>query len=165
VKNTDIRGKKLSKIIYITLLSITGALIVLLITGTIIGLVRSGDEPVIRLGNTVQPPPVQTQGDDIRIYSGLERLRITLADSSVLILSVSFPYSANDIAFTEELAVKINEFKILAGEYFQSLSVQALINLDEDAAKQEILRRFNSNLRLGRINALYFNDLMIIGAL
>jgi flagellar basal body-associated protein FliL len=79
-----------------------------------------------------------------------------------MILSISFPYLATDIAFTEELAVKINDFKSIAIDYFSSLPAEKLSVLDEDAAKHEILRRFNANLSLGRIEALYFNDLMIM---
>jgi flagellar basal body-associated protein FliL len=161
VKITDLPEKKAHRIIYITLLSTAGLLIIVLITGTIFGLARRSAEPV----NQVRSEPVQRQGDDIRIFSGLGRLRIALADSSIMILSISFPYLANDIAFTEELAVKVNDFKIIASEYFMSLGAQALIRLDEEAAKKEILRRFNDNLRLGRIEVLYFHDLMIIDAL
>ena len=176
MKITDLPEKKAPRAVYITLLSITGVLIILLIAGTIIGLARHGSEPIIRFGNSEPQTRFsaaqesssnipQAQGDDIRIYSGLERFRITLADSSIMILSISFPYSASDIAFTEELAAKVNDFKIIAGEYFQSLSGNTLNHIDEEAAKREILRRFNNNLRLGRINALYFHDLMIIDAL
>jgi len=161
VNITDLPQKRAHRIIYITLLLIIGLLIISLITGTIFGLARRGNEPVT--ANQFQAEPVQT--DDIRIFSGLGRLRITLANSSILILSISFPYYADDTAFTEELAAKVNDFKLFAEEYFQSLDAQALIHIDEEAAKQEILRRFNNNLRLGRINVLYFHDLMIIEAL
>jgi flagellar basal body-associated protein FliL len=161
MKSIYIPNKKIPGIIYITLLFIAGALIILLITGTIFDLVRPQNAgPVFAFKKNIRTE--QTQTDDIRVYSGLERLRIPLSNSSTLLLSMSFPYSAKDIAFTEELAAKISEFKAISTEYFSSLPAERADQIDEEAAKQEILRRLNANLRLGRINALYFNDMTII---
>jgi flagellar basal body-associated protein FliL len=47
-------------------------------------------------------------------------------------------------------------------EYFGSLDGGSLERIDEEAAKAEILRRCNALLRLGKIEALYFYDLMLI---
>jgi len=156
--------EKIEKILYIVLFSIIGILVVLLITGTIAGLIRSpGAQPLIRFGSPVRIEQPQTQRDDIRIYSGLERLRITLADSSILILSIAFPYSANDGAFTEELAARVNDFKMIAADYFSTLpAAGSRVFIDEDASKQEILSRFNNSLRLGRIDVIYFHDMMVL---
>ncbi len=81
-----------------------------------------------------------------------------------MILSIAFPYLAADTSFTEELAAKIGDFRTITADYFSSLPPEKIINIDEDAAKKEILRRFNAGLRLGRIDALYFSDMMIIDA-
>jgi flagellar basal body-associated protein FliL len=157
-------GSRFSHILYIVLLSLAAAIILLIIIGTVFALVRSpAAAPVITLGTL--PAETQnafTQTDDIRVYSGLGRLRVPLANSSILILSISFPYSADDIAFTEELAAHVNDFRDIASGYFSSLPANSLARIDEDAAKTEILRRFNENLRLGRISALYFNDFMVL---
>jgi len=139
-------------------------LIGVLIAGTIYALARpKGAGPVFRIGNSpvsaVEQGPVN---DGVSIFAGIGRLRIPLANSSILILSIAFPYPSNDRVFAEELAVKIGEFRAIASEYFSSLPSEKLHNLDEEAAKTEILRRYNTNLRLGKIQALYFNDLMII---
>jgi len=146
------------------LLSLAGALIFLLLTGTIFGLVRSRDAgPLLRFGNSARTAQI-AGNEDIRVFSGLGRLRIPLVNSSTLLLSIAFPYAANDIAFTEELAVKINDLRTIAAEYFSALPEEAIVQIDEETAKQEILRRYNNNLRLGRINALYFSDMMVIDA-
>jgi len=157
-------SEKLPRVLYIVLLSLSGALIVLLIAGTVYGLVRSPDAaPLFTLGKsggTAADPLL----DDIRVFPGVGRLRIPIANSSILILSIAFPYQAGDTAFTEELAGKTNELKAIATNYFSALPADKLIQIDEDAAKAEILRRFNAALRLGRIEALYFNDMMILDA-
>jgi len=164
MKKFHISNKKISGIIYAALLLIAGVLIVLLLIGTIVGLIRSRNaEPVFVIGNSSRTETAKD--DDIRVYSGLERLRIPLSNSSTLLLSVAFPYFANDIAFTEELAAKINDFKMIITEYFSSLPAENANQIDEDAAKRELLRRFNAVLRLGRINALYFSDMRVIESL
>jgi flagellar basal body-associated protein FliL len=149
-------NKAFLRIFNALLLSIIGVLIVLLIVGTIIGLTRSRDTRPL---NTEQ---TSAQTSDTRVFSGLGRLRIPLSNSSILILSIAFPYSANDIAFSEELASKISELRGIAGDYFSALPADKIIQIDEEAAKQEILRRYNNSLRLGRITALYFSDMIII---
>jgi flagellar basal body-associated protein FliL len=160
------------RIIILVLLLIAAAMIVLLIIGTIYGIARSSDEPVIRFGRTTGAEqaarmPSGTNGAmqgiaDIRVFSGLGRLRIPLSNSSIMILSVAFPYYANDLAFTEELAAKIDEFRSIASDYFSSLPAEKLADIDEEAAKNEILRQYNAILRLGRIEALYFSDMIIL---
>jgi hypothetical protein len=108
--NTDTR---FSQVLYITLFSITGVLIIILITGTIFGFARSSDNPLFSLGSnvTITPTLSEMQGDDFRVFSGIGRLRIPLSNSSILILSIAFPYNSGDITFTEELATKISDFK------------------------------------------------------
>jgi len=163
----SIHSSKLSRTIYIVLLSLAGALIVLLVIGTVVGLVRSREkDPLFTLGKTGETAAPQPDflTDDIRVFAGIGRLRIPLANSSILILSIEFPYQAGDIAFTEELASKTGELKTLATDYFSSLSIDKITQIDEEAAKTEILNRYNSALRLGRIEALYFGDMMIIDA-
>lgn len=157
-----ISGTKVSRIIYMILLYVAGALILLFLTGTIFGLVRSSNNPILKLGKSSETASVNSQYDDIRVFSGIGRLRIPLSNSSILILSIAFPYSANDITFTEELAAKITDFRTIAYDYFSSLPVKDASQINEEAAKAEILKRFNESLRLGRIQTLYFSDLMVL---
>ena len=159
---------KLSRILNTVLISLAGIIIAVLIAGTIYAFARSPDsEPLFRLGksNITQRAGASAASpkDDIRVFSGLGRLRIPLSNSSTMILSIAFPYLAGDVAFTEELAAKIGEFRGIASGYFSSLPAEKLIDLDEEAAKSEILKMFNAGLRLGRIEALYFSDMIIIG--
>ncbi|MDR1869555.1 MAG: flagellar basal body protein FliL [Treponema sp.] len=158
---------KLSRVVYSALLSVAGAIIGLLALGTIFALLRpSNSKPLFSLGKAGETGQASGSGtarnDDVRVFSGLGRLRIPLSNSSTLVLSIAFPYSAGDTAFTEELAGKIGEFRVIASDYFSSLPAEKLVELDEETAKQEILGRINAGLRLGRIEALYFSDLLII---
>ena len=155
---------KPSQLLYIGLLSLAGMLVLLLLIGTIIGVARSsGSQPLIRLGKHGKTSAKNASNDeDIRVFSGLGRLRIPLSNSSTLVLSIAFPYPAHDAAFTEELAAKIGDFRSLASGYFSALPADQIANLDEEAAKREILTRYNAILRLGRIRTIYFSDMMVI---
>jgi flagellar basal body-associated protein FliL len=103
----------------------------------------------------------------VSVFNGIGRLRIPLAAPAggpvaTMILSIAFPYPLNDPPFTEELAARVPDFRSIAFEYFSSLSPGELRDPDEEKAKKEILRRYNAALRLGRIETLYFSDLMIV---
>jgi len=154
----------ISRVIIVFLLSVIAALVTLLAAGTIFALVRpQGAQALFTLdGSRRESLADWSSGNDVRVFSGLGRLRVPLSNSSVLILSIAFPYPASDTAFTEELAAKIGDFRTIAAGYFSALPEADIIQIDEDAAKLEILRRFNNTLRLGRLTALYFSDLMII---
>lgn len=161
MKKISPANEKLSRIVYSVLLSIAGLLILILIIGTIIGLSRSGNaDPFI--GSGYIPAEPDSFNDDIRVFSEMGRLRIPLVDSSTLVISIAFPYSANDVTFSEELAAKIDDFKSIVISYFSSLPAANLAPIDEERAKHEILRRFNNNLRLGSLQTLYFIDVTVI---
>jgi len=147
-------------------------LVFFLISGTIFSVTRpDGASPLLRIGGSRDTAQEQRLDDfgsyvaDTSIFTGIGRLRIPLQNSSTLIISIAFPYPNNDRPFSEELAVKVGEFRSIATGYFSSLPAGRpgeTINIDEDAAKAEILRRFNSNLRLGKIQVLFFNDLIVL---
>lgn len=140
------------------------ALIMLIVAGTIYAFVRvPGSPPLFRIGGAESGPARAASAEGgTGVFAGIGRLRIPLTGASTMILSIAFPYPPGDRAFTEELASKIGDFRALATDYFSALPAEKLVNLDEETAKTEILKRYNASLRLGTIQALYFNDLMII---
>jgi len=165
VSKIIIDKEKISRILYIALIAIAGTLILLIMAGTIIGLARPHNaQPLLTLGGSARPGSghIASNEDDIRVFSGLGRLRITLANSSIMLLSIEFPYSAGDTAFTEELAARIGDLRDIATGYFSALPEENVIQIDEEKAKQDILRMYNNSLRLGRIEALYFSEMTVI---
>jgi flagellar basal body-associated protein FliL len=112
----------------------------------------------------VQPGAArQTPGQE-QIFTGIGQIRVSTADpqGGMAILSVSFMYYPEDKAFSEELALKVKEFREIAINYIGSFSVADLQKQDEAIIKAELLRRFNAILRLGRIGSLFFTDFMIV---
>jgi len=167
---TPLSGRLL--IAYRVLVVLALALAVVLITGSLYALFRSPNSgPLFRIG--ANGGKQGRRGPDTgvvspmalpNVFSGIGRLRIPLAGepAAALVLSISFPYSADDRPFAEELASRIGDFRSIAAEYFASLPREKAVDLDEEAAKAGILGRYNAMLRLGSIETLYFGDLIIV---
>ena len=98
-------------------------------------------------------------------FTGIGRIRISTADPQpgMVILFVSFIYYPDDKVFSEELVLKIRDFREIIIEYIGSFTVEDIQKQEEENIKHELLRRFNAILRLGQIETLYFSDFMIIG--
>jgi len=141
------------------------------------GAVRDGIRGGIRDGNGGTGRGGQGGDSDgagaYHVFSGIGTLRIQnegkasgkagqQAAAAVIIVSISFPYKADDRPFTEELASHLGEFRSIAINYFAGLPRDRLSRLDEEQAKADILRQYNALLRLGRIETLYFSDLTIV---
>ncbi len=107
-----------------------------------------------------QPAAAPTE----RYFTGVGRLRAASADPvpATVIVSIAFPYDSGDAAFSEELAAHLQDFRDLTMDLFSSYTADKLRSLGEGTIKQELLRRWNSVLRLGKITVLYFNDYLIV---
>ena len=175
-REIDVPGNKLI-IFYRVLVVIMLLLVAILLAGSLYGFLRSRDSgPLFHIGGkgggvksagSVQESAFREgirEGDKpYNVFSGIGTLRIQNADKpAVIIISISFPYKAEDRPFTEELASNIGEFRSIATNYFANLPKDKLVKLDEEQAKADILKQYNALLRLGRIETLYFGDLMIM---
>jgi len=98
-------------------------------------------------------------------FTGIGRIRVSTADPQpgIVILFVSFIYHPEDKAFSEELALRVRDFRGIITDYIGSFSTAELQEQGEEDIKAELLRRFNTILRLGKIEVLYFSDFMIVG--
>jgi flagellar basal body-associated protein FliL len=137
-------------------------LVLLILGGTFYALIRGPVEESGGQGGPAEPGAGSPGG--IAVFSGIGRLRIPVGGSprTTVVLSIVFPYPAEDRSFTEELAGKVPLFRRIVQDYFGSLAPEELVPLDEDRTKAELLRRFNGELRLGSIDVLFFNDFMIL---
>lgn len=98
-------------------------------------------------------------------FTAIGKIRVSTANPQpgMVVLFVSFIYYPDDKAFSEELVLRINDFRDVIRAYIGSFSITELQKMDEEMIKTELLRRFNVILRLGQIETLYFNDFMIVG--
>ena len=98
-------------------------------------------------------------------FTGIGQIRVPTLDPQpgMVILLVSFIYYPDDKAFSEELTLRIGDFRDIIKEYIGTFSIIELQKLGDENIKTELLLRFNSILRLGQIETLYFSEFMIIG--
>jgi flagellar basal body-associated protein FliL len=153
-------------IIYRISVALILVLALALLGGTLYAVFRGqGSGPLFRVGSGGEVQIGQdTASEALNVFSGIGRLRIPLEgdEASTLVVSISFPYPAEDRPFAEELASHIGDFRSIATLYFGSLPPEKAVRLDENVAKTEILERFNKLLRLGKIETLFFGDYMVV---
>ena len=167
-------GDKRTRVLSFTYRSLIICLALLglvIIGGTVFGLLFH-NEPPDRKQADIFP-----EGEDGQIFTGIGQIRVPVpgskpgtegvppADSQpgMVILFVSFIYHPEDKAFSEELALRVRDFRQIITDYIGSFSAAELQKQGEDSIKAELLRRFNAILRLGQIETLYFSDFMILG--
>ncbi|MDR2471879.1 MAG: flagellar basal body protein FliL [Treponema sp.] len=157
MKRIEERPAPVALRLYRILICVVMALGIILIAGTVYGLVRgrAGASPVFS-----EAPPAGEDGESI--FSGMGTLRIPTADPEpeTLLVSIAFPYDKNDRPFSEELASRLSFFKTAAAEYLGAFSAEELTALDMDTVKTELLTRYNAALRLGQIRELYILEYM-----
>ena len=149
--------------------SLTICLIVLgliIIGGTVYG-VFFRSVPLGASGNNLseQTNVSQASGQgQTSTFTGIGRLRIPTADPQpgMVILFVSFLYHPDDRAFAEELALRVGDLREIVRDYIGSFHIAELQRQDEEVIRTELLHRFNTILRLGQIETLFFSDLMML---
>ena len=131
------------------------------IGGTIYGVFFLTDSDVNEQVEVLETGDGDSQG---QIFTGIGRIRVQTADPQpgVVIVFLSFMFDPNDRAFSEELVLKVREFRDTIADYIGSFSTAELHIQDEEKIKTELLRRFNAILRLGQIETLFFIDFMIL---
>ncbi|MCL2558596.1 MAG: flagellar basal body protein FliL [Treponema sp.] len=158
-------------IVYRIAIALVLALVAVISVGSVFALARPPDaQPLFQLGRESAPAVVEeVRGDwaldgHFSVFTGIGRLRIPLSGQSpaALVLSVSFPYASGDAAFSQEISTRAGEFQAITTEYFSRLSRQQIAVMNEDLAKSEILALYNALLRLGRIEDLFFTDLILL---
>ena len=166
MKKEIIKSSEKLLVTYRVLMVVILVLVLLLVTGSLYAVIRPADAgPLFRIGGKGGSMQASANpGEATAEFSGIGSLRIPVSGSPsvTVILSISFPYPVNDRPFAEEIDSRIGEFRSIAIEYFSALPAEKIIRLDEESAKIEILRHYNSLLRLGQIKTLYFTDFNVI---
>jgi flagellar basal body-associated protein FliL len=157
------------RIMYPMLLILLFFVGLLLLGGTLYALV------FLREGNAAgkeQPSGAFVPAGGEQLFTGIGRIRVSAGDDSspTIIVSITFPYSPADKPFSEELAARVGDFRTIAADYFKSFSAVepgsidsgSIHSIDETILKEELLSRYNSILRLGKIRTLYFNDFLYL---
>jgi flagellar basal body-associated protein FliL len=145
-------------ILYRALAFTAAALILVILAGTVYGLLRQG-----KLRGEQAPFPAETAGGAVEsVFTGLGTMRIATADSEpeTIVISVAFPYNKNDRPFSEELASRISFFRSATEEYLGAMTAEEIAALDPASVNEELLVRYNAALRLGQIREIFILEFM-----
>ena len=156
MKRVEEHPPQTSVMVYRVLLVVAGVLVFILIAGTIYGLVKRG--------KTAGPLPVPETSVEEALFSGLGTMRIPTADPEpeTLIIRIAFHYNKNDKPFSEELVSRISAFKTTTSEYLGAFTGEEITDMDTDMVKTELLKRYNTQLSLGKIKELFILDFMLL---
>ena len=107
------------------------------------------------------------EGGDRKVFSGIGTVRSEMAadsagNSKTLVLAPVFYYDEGDRAFSEELSSYTHVFREATSSYINSINEDSPELFDEMLLKKALLERYNANLKLGRINELYFTEYILI---
>jgi flagellar basal body-associated protein FliL len=159
MKTTRNRPVQALSFLHQGLLIFLAALAFIIIGGTIYGVFfhnpRHQNETI---------PQASGESGGRHIFTGIGLRRVSTADPQpgTVVLFFFFFYFPDDRAFSEELALRVKDFRETITDYIGSLSASELHNLGEENLKTELLRRFNNILRLGQIETIYLSDFMIV---
>ena len=151
------------------LLAIIAGLLLVILIGTIVGLVgkkKNTPEVLIAQGKAVSlMAPANTE--EVSYFElGSIRISTAKADSqeggSLLILSPWLAYPAGDTVFYEELSRKSGSIKGIFQAYFSSRTKNQLLTETEEKIVQIIMEEINADLALGKISSIYFTDYLFL---
>ena len=151
------------------LLGIIAGLLLVILAGTITGLVgkkKNTPEVLISQGKAVSlMAPSDT--DEVAYFElGTIRVSCAAADSeeggSVLVLSPWLAYPAGDTVFFEELSRKSGSIKGIFQAYFSARTKNQLLTETEERISQIIIEEINADLALGKVSDIYFTDYLFL---
>jgi len=150
------------------LLSLIGLIFIGVIAGTAIALFKKNAKPGEGLEKIYDRPIDASKGKygkDVQ-YNLIGKMWIPLKtekneNAVTLIVSPWFEYK-EDRAFYEEMDRKHANLKKITFNYFSSMSMKEIKSRDEKLIKEELVRRINEILILGKIDKVLFNDFQFL---
>jgi flagellar basal body-associated protein FliL len=151
------------------LLGIIAGLLLVILIGTIVGLVgkkKNTPEALISQGKAVSlMAPSDT--DEITYFElGTIRISTAQADSAeggtIMILSPWLAYPAGDTVLYEELSRKSGSIKGIFQAYFSARTKNQLLTETEERIVQIIMEEINADLALGKVSDIYFTDYLFL---
>ena len=82
--------------------------------------------------------------------------------SPLVVVSPWFSYPEGDKQLYEELSSKEKQIRAVVAGYFAALTMDEARHKGEARVKEELLEIINSNLVMGKIRAVYFNEYIFI---
>ena len=161
----------------LVLFSIIGALVLVILFGTVIGLASKKAAPGKNLRDAdPEPTPREIENlnkhsdSPIAAYTGLGTIRCITAPAddnpedagTAVVITPWLSYPQDDTVFFEELARKRLIITGIFTSYFGSCTKVELLSRTEDSIKQDLLNQINEQMSLGKISGIYFTDYIFL---
>lgn len=159
----------------LVLFSIIGALVLIILFGTVIGLASRKAAPGKNLRDAdPDPTPREIENlnkkldDKIAAYTGLGTIRCITAPENeedigtAVVITPWLSYPEGDTVFFEELARKRLIITGIFTSYFSAHTKVELLSRTEDKIKQDILEQINEQMSLGKISGIYLTDYIFL---
>ena len=151
------------------LLAIIAALLLVILTGTIIALAdKKKQTPEVLISQGKALSLMAPSNTDEITYFELGTLRISTAQAdsdeggSLMVLSPWLAYPAGDTVFYEELSRKSGAMKGIFQAYFSARTKNQLLTETEEKIEEVIKEEINADLALGQISDIYFTDYLFL---
>lgn len=151
------------------LLGIIAGLLLVILAGTIIGLVgKKKNTPAVLISQGKAVSLMAPSDTDEVAYFELGTIRVSCAaadseeSGSIMILSPWLAYPAGDTVFFEELSRKSGSIKGIFQAYFSARTKNQLLTETEEKISQIIIEEINADLALGKVSDIYFTDYLFL---
>lgn len=161
----------------LVLFSIIGALVLVILFGTVIGLASKKAAPGKNLRDA-DPAPTPREIENlnkhtdspIAAYTGLGSIRCITAPATddpedagtAVVITPWLSYPQDDTVFFEELARKRLLISGIFTNYFSTRTKNQLLSTTEDTIKEDIMAQINDQMSLGKISGIYFTDYIFL---
>ena len=159
----------------IVLFSIIGALVLIILFGTVIGLASRKAAPGKNLRDAdPDPTPREIENlnkkldDKIAAYTGLGTIRCITAPENeedigtAVVITPWLSYPEGDTVFFEELARKRLIITGIFTSYFGAYTKVELLSRTEESIKTDLLSQINEQMSLGKISGIYLTDYIFL---
>jgi len=149
------------KIICNFLLCLIAFLVILILSGTLIILLRS-EESLSKSETYSYSPYTLREGKDI--YSEFKQIRTISSDKepATIVLNPFLEYDADNIPLREEIVQKKEVLKTVITSWFLQRSWYSIETQKESDIKNALLTEINNNLKMGHISAIYFEEFKVL---
>lgn len=149
------------KIICNFLLCLIAFLVILILSGTLIILLRS--EESLSKSETYSYSPY-TLREGKAIYSEFKQIRTISSDKepATIVLNPFLEYDADNIPLCEEIVQKKEVLKTVITSWFLQRSWYSIETQKESDIKNALLTEINNNLKMGHISAIYFEEFKVL---
>lgn len=151
------------------LLIIIGALLAILICGTLVGLNnKKHNKPEVLISEGKAENLTAPKNTDVQAYYELGSIRIVTASDAkdetgtAMVISPWLGHPEGDTVFYEEIARKRGVIKGIFSQYFTEHSRSEILTLGETRIEEELKASINAQLALGKISDIYFTDFLFL---